>query len=114
MPTPTIKSPFGVADQFVLAATGTTAIAVANTHSVIDGATIPLTASVVLNLTIDPRLPMAAKMYIKISTVGATTVTFGTGFLVPVLTGVAGKTFAMALYYDGTKYLPTGAPYQVN
>lgn len=114
MATTTIKSPFGVADQFVLAAAVNTSLTVANMHTVIDGATIPLTAAVTLNLTVDSRLPIGSKMYIKINTVGATTVTFGTGFTVPLFTGVAGKTFTIAMYYDGSKYLPTAAPYQIN
>ena len=109
-----IKAPFGAVDQFALVATGTTTLNVTNSRSLIDGVTVPLTGNAVINLTLDSRLEAGAKVYMKVSTTGLSTVTFGTGFTAPLLTGVAGKTFVAAFYYDGSKFLPTAAPYQIN
>lgn len=111
---PNIKAPYGAADQFALIATGATALTVLNSRSVIDGATIPLTGAATVNLTLDSRLDVGAKIYLKAAFTGITTLTFGTGFTAPLLTGVTGKTFVAAFYYDGTNFLPTAAPYQIN
>ena len=114
MATPNIKAPYGAVDQFTIAATGTTSLTILNNRTLIDGVTTPLTGNVIINLALDSRIDAGAKMYFKMNTVGITTITFGTGFSCPVLTGVAGKTFTGAFYYDGTKFLATAAPYQIN
>ena len=111
---PNIKSPFGSADTAVLLATGTTTIAISNNQTLIDGATVPLTGNAVINLALDSRLMLGAEIDLKVATTGITTVTFGTGFICPLITGVAGKTFCASFYYDGSKFLPKSAPYQIN
>jgi hypothetical protein len=114
MATPNIKAPFGVADTLVLAATGTTALTISNRNTVIDGVTTQITGNATINLTLDSRLELGSTIYLKTSTAATQTVTFGTGFTCPTLTGVAGKTFVTAFVYDGSKFLPTAAPYQIN
>ena len=114
---PNIKSPFGATDVFVLAPTGTTSLNIINGQTLIDGATTQLTAAATINLTfntLDTRLSIGAEILLKVATTGITTVTFGTGFIAPVLTGVTGKTFSVSFYYDGVNFLPKSAPYQIN
>lgn len=111
---PNIKSPFGAPDSFTLAATGTTALTIVNKVTMIDGVTTQITGNVTINLTLDSRLEVGSVIYLKTATAATQTVTFGTGFTCPTLTGVAGKTFSSAFVYDGSKFLPTAAPYQIN
>ena len=110
----TIRAPFGASDKFVLAATGTTALTIYNRGSVIDGSTIQLTGAATINLTNDVRLEVGATINLKATFVGITTLTFGTGFICPAITGAAGKTFTATFYYDGVNFLPIAAPYQIN
>ena len=110
----TIKYPFGQADSSVLAVTGNTAITILNQVTLIDGVTAPLTGAVTINLTIDTNVMVGSVIFMKLSTVGVTTVTLGTKFICPVITGVAGKTITARFYYDGTNFLASSAPYQIN
>lgn len=41
-------------------------------------------------------------------------VTFGTGFTSPALAGVASKTKIASLIYDGSEFIPSSTPFQID
>jgi hypothetical protein len=110
----TIKYPFGSADEATLTATGDQAVAIANTMTIIDGATAQATGNRTIDLTIDSETPAGAQILVKTKSAATETLTFGDGFTAPVHTGVAGKTFSQAFIYDGTTFKPCGAAVQLD
>jgi hypothetical protein len=110
----TIKYPFGKASVVSLTATGSQAISISNSMTVIDGATIQGTGNRTLVLTVDPQLPIGAYILVTAKTDSIRTTTFSTGFLAPVITGVATKTKSQGFLYDGTYFRPTGTAVQDN
>lgn len=110
----TIKAPFGAADVQIIAATGTAALTITNSQTIIDGTTNTASGNRTINLTIASGVLAGAKIIAKISSASTQTMTFGTGLTAPVLTGVAGKTFVAEFIYDGTNFLAIAAPYQIN
>jgi hypothetical protein len=108
-----INAPFGKITDVTIAATGTTALTIATQQ--VANLTLPtLTGNATLNLTISTQVKAGAVLYLKVKTTGTETFTFGTGFSAPLVTGVAGKTWAQGFWYDGTVYLPLGAKIQVD
>ena len=109
----TIKAPFGASDTLAILATGTTTATITNFVTTVT-ALPTLTGNATLDLTISSELKVGAKLLIKCKTTGTETFTFGTGIDAPVVTGVAGKTWCQAFWYDGTIFLPCGAKIQID
>ncbi len=108
-----IKAPFGAASAVVLAATGTTALTITNQDSYVATPVIS-TGNCTINLTLDSQLTAGAKLKLQGKGTGTETITFGTGIVGPVITNVAGKTWAQEFWYDGTRFIPTGAKIQID
>lgn len=107
-----VNFPYGDPTEAVVAATGTTALTIADQLTVI---TTPLlTGNATLNLTIGAQVKDGAMLFIVCSTTATETFTFGTGIEAPVVTGVAGKTWSQGFVYNGTAFFPMGAKIQVD
>jgi hypothetical protein len=109
----TIKAPFGAVDTLVVEATGATAKTISNQVTCVTSLTT-LTGNGTLNLTLSSELKAGAELNIKVKTTATETFTFGTGITAPVVTGVAGKTWAQSFYYDGSGFVPKGAKIQID
>ena len=108
-----INYPAGVVDTLTIAATGTTAATISNQMTVVTS--LPtLTGNATLDLTLSSELKAGAMLTLKVKTTATETFTFGTGIDAPVVTGVAGKTWCQAFWYDGTIFLPCGAKIQID
>ena len=108
-----INHPFGSVDVLTIAATGTTAFTIIEQETL--NTSLPtLTGNATLNLTISPEIKAGAKLHLKVKTTATETFTFGTGFIAPMVTGVAGKTWTQSFWYDGTQFLPSGAKIQID
>lgn len=109
-----VQAPFGPVTTSTIAVTGATTVPVINNIMYVDASTAPLTGNITINLTFNLASKVGSKIFMKITTTGVQTVTFGTGFICPTLTGVVNKTFACQFFFDGFNYIPTGQPYQIN
>jgi hypothetical protein len=110
---PILKFPFGAASTATLTATGAQAITIANNLTIIDGVTTHGTGNRTLNLTIDSEIKAGAEILLLTKTNGTETTVGGTGIAKSaLLTGVAGKTFAQVLVYNGTSFYQVAAPSQ--
>lgn len=109
-----LKWPFGLADSKELTATGTQAITIDDTMTIIDGVTVEATGNRTLNLTINPEVKAGAKILLKSKTNGTETTIFGTGISSVTIAGVAGKTKTQSFTYDGTNFLPDGTAVQID
>jgi hypothetical protein len=107
-----ILYPFGAAQDVTIAATGETAITIIDTayNSVIP----TLTGNATLTVTKGSQLRAGAKLSLVIKTTATETFTFAGDIVAPVVTGVAGKTWAQAFVFNGTKFYPAGAKIQVD
>lgn len=110
----TIKHPFGNTDIIALNATGTQAVSISNTKTIIDGVTTQATGNRTINLTISSEVKAGAEIVIKSKTAATQTTVFGTGFIAPTITGVAGKTIVTSLIYDGTNFIAKNAQVQID
>lgn len=110
----TVKHPFGEGASVALTATGTQAITISNSFTVIDGVTVSATGNRTLNLTVSSELEAGALIFLKSKTDGTETTIFGTGFSAPTITGVAGKTKTQLLVYDGASFKPAGTSVQID
>lgn len=109
-----VRYPFGTADYQALAATGSNTITVTNDLTVIDGKTTKATGNRTIVLAIDAAIKAGAKILLINKTNATETTTFSTGFLAPVITGVAGKTFTQSFTYDGSYFYPDGLSVQID
>ena len=110
-----LKWPYGLADSSQpLSATGAQAITIANDLTIIDGVSTIATGNRTINLTIPADLTPGARMIVKSKTTGTETTIFGTGCIAPTITGAAGKTKVTELVYDGTNFINTGTPIQID
>lgn len=109
-----VKYPFGAVDTQALTATGAQAQAITNDSTILDAVTTIGTGNRTINLTIASEVKTGATILVKFRTTGTETCTFGTGFLAPVITGVASKTFSQKFTYDGSTFLPDGTSVQCN
>jgi hypothetical protein len=74
-----------------------------------------MTASTTINLTIGSGVAAGAILQVSAkSGVIARTITWGTGLSSPTTTGTQNKTKAATFVYNGTKFIPTGAPQQID
>lgn len=109
----TIKSPFGASQDITIAATGATAVTITNQGS--GNQSIPtLTGNATLTVTADDELVAGAILSLVIKTTATETFTFAGDIIAPVVTGVAGKTWAQSFVYNGTAFYPAGAKIQVD
>ncbi len=111
---PIVKWPFGDATVEVLAAAGVLAINIVNEMTIIDGASAIATGNRTINLTVSPNVGIGAMIVLKMKTTAVETMTFGTKMLGAVITGVAGKTKVTTFIYDGTNFINTGTPIQLD
>jgi hypothetical protein len=96
-------------DEQLLAYNAVQAVTITKQNTVLKFAI--LTGDTTLNLTIDPAVKINASLLIRVpATADADDVTFGTGIDAAVLVGVAGKTKTQEFVYDGSIFVPSGAP----
>lgn len=114
MADPIVKWPFGDATVETLAATGTAAITIINEMTIIDGASTIATGNRTINLTVGATVGIGAMIVLKAKTTGTETTAFGTKMLGATITGVAGKTKVTTFIYDGTNFINTGTPVQID
>jgi hypothetical protein len=109
-----VRYPFGLADTTALSATGAQAISIENDLTILDGVTTIATGNRTLNLTIGADIKPGARIVVKSKTTGTETTIAGTGIIMPTITGAAGKTKVTELVYDGTNFINTGTPIQID
>jgi hypothetical protein len=109
-----IKHPFGPATVETLSATGAQALTIDNSVTIIDGVTTQATGNRTINLTIDPTIGVGARLIVKSKTAATETTIFGTGMQGATITGVAGKTKVTEFVYDGTNFVNTNTPVQID
>lgn len=110
-----VKWPFGLADTSQpLSAVGAQAIVIANDLTIIDGVTTIATGARTINLTIPADLTPGARIIVKSKTTGVETTIFGAGCIAPTIVGVAGKTKTQELVFDGTNFVATSTPVQID
>ena len=108
-----ISAPFGYPEPIVIAPSGITNVTIVDQRTIVLALTT-LTANATLNLVITSDIRAGALILIKVKTATTEVFTFGTGFIAPAVTGVAGKTWSQALWYDGVNYLPMGTKTQID
>ena len=95
-------------------ATGTVAITVKNSFTVIDLVTTKATGNRTINLTVDANVRKGDTILVQMKTNDTETHTFGTGFTVPTVTGVAGKTKNQLCVYNGSSFTAVAAAVQID
>jgi hypothetical protein len=74
-----------------------------------------MNSAVTLNLVISPRLTAGAVLQVEArSDTTARALTFGTGFQAVAMSGTISKTRVQHFIYDGSKFIATGAPQQID
>lgn len=109
-----VKFPYGAVTSEALTATGAQAITVNNDMTLIDGVTVPATGNRTINLTIGDKLEAGARLLVQSKTAATETTIFGTSITSATITGVAGKTKNQEFVYNGTAFVATGAPQQID
>jgi archaellum biogenesis protein FlaJ (TadC family) len=107
-----INYPFGAAQTFTAAASGTVVVTVNNQMSVMSAPT--LTAAATLSLTSSSNLKAGAILLVAVKTTSTEITTFAGSVVAPAVTGVAGKTWTQAFLYNGTNFYPMGVKQQVD
>lgn len=102
----------GSAVAFALASAAAIEAVVNASRSII---TIALGEAATLSLSDDAKPQIGDEVILKVSSDGtARDLTFGTGFTAPVLAGVINKTKTQSFVYDGSAFIATGAPVQID
>ena len=109
-----VKYGFGAAEVIALTATGAQAVTVINDLTVLDGQTVQATAARTINVTLGDDLNIGARIIVVSKTAATETTVFGTGITGATITGVTGKTFVTEFVYNGTAFLNTGTPVQID
>lgn len=108
-----INHPFGPADTQTPAYAAAINVTVKNRLTVLNIAT--LTGAATLNLTIASGLAVGSKLVVKAKSDGtARDLTPGTGMTGPVVAGVINKTKYQEYIYDGSTFVATAPPNQVD
>ena len=108
-----INYPFGAAQDFSVAAAGTTTVVVSNQMAYMSS--IPtLTAAATVSVSPASTLKAGAMLIVEIKTTGTEVTTFSGNIVAPAVTGVAGKTWSQAFLYNGTNFYPCGVKQQVD
>jgi len=108
-----INYPFGAAQGFTAAASGTVAVTISNQMSYMS-AVPTLTAATTLSLTAASTLKAGAICLVTVKTTSTEVTTLSGSVIAPAVTGVAGKTWSQAYLYNGTNFYPCGAKIQVD
>lgn len=111
---PIVKWPFGAATVLALAATGTNALEIYNSLTIVDGVTVAATGNRTLDLTIDSGVDVGARLLVKTKSAATQTLIPGTGMAGETITGVADKTQVVEYVYDGTKFVQSGKFIQID
>ena len=108
-----INYPFGAAQDFSVAVSGTTTVNVLNQMAYVSS--VPtLTAAATISLTASSSLKAGAMLLVTVKTTSTEVTTFAGSILAPSVTGAAGKTWSQAYLYNGTNFYPCGAKIQVD
>jgi hypothetical protein len=110
--TKVINYPFGAAQVFTTATSGTLAVTVSNQMAIMSAPT--LTAAATLSVTASSSLKAGAFLLVAIKTTGTEVTTFAGAVISPTVAGVAGKTFTQGFLYNGTNFYPVGTKQQVD
>ena len=108
-----INYPFGAAQGFTAAASGTVAVTISNQMSYMS-AVPTLTAATTLSLTAASTLKAGAICLVTVKTTSTEVTTLAGSVIAPAVTGVSGKTWTQAYLYNGTNFYPCGAKIQVD
>lgn len=108
-----INYPFGAAQSFTCATSGTVAVTINNQLAYMS-AVPTLTAATTLSLTAGSGLKAGAMVLVAVKTTSTEVTTLGGSVVAPAVTGVAGKTWSQAYLYNGTYFYPCGAKIQVD
>jgi hypothetical protein len=111
--TKVLNYPFGAAQGFTCAASGTVAVTISNQMSYVS-AVPTLTAAATLSLTASSSLKAGAICLVTVKTTSTEVTTLAGSVLAPAVTGAAGKTWSQAYLYNGTNFYPCGAKIQVD
>ena len=107
-----INYPFGAAQSFTTATSGTLAVTVSNQMAVMSAPT--LTAAATLSVTASSNLKAGAFMLVAVKTTSTEVTTFAGAVVSPTVAGVAGKTWTQGFLYNGTYFYPVGTKQQVD
>jgi hypothetical protein len=107
-----INYPFGAAQSFTSAVSGTVAVTVNNQMAVMSAPT--LTAAATLSITAASSLKAGAILLVAVKTTSTEVTTFAGSVVAPAVTGVVGKTWTQAFLYNGTNFYPMGVKQQVD
>lgn len=108
-----INYPFGAAQAFTCATSGTVAVTINNQMSYMS-AVPTLTAATTISLTAGSGLKAGAICLVTVKTTSTEVTTLAGSVLAPAVTGVVGKTWSQAYLYNGTNFYPCGAKIQVD
>lgn len=111
--TKVLNYPFGAAQGFTCAASGTVAVTISNQMSYVS-AVPTLTAATTLSLTASSSLKAGAICLVTVKTTATEVTTLAGSVIAPAVTGVSGKTWSQAYLYNGTNFYPCGAKIQVD
>lgn len=104
----TINYPFGAAQGFTCATSGT--VAVTGSNQMIYMSAVPtLTAAATISLTAASSLKAGAIVLVAIKTTSTEVVTYGGNLKSLNDTGSVGKTWSKAFLYNGTNFYPMGS-----
>lgn len=109
-----VKWPFGPATTVALTAEGDQNLSIVNDLTIVDGVTVQATANRSLKLTVAAQVNAGARLFCKLKTNGTETTAFSTKMQGATLTGAAGKTKCVEFMYDGTNFVETGTPVQID
>ena len=104
--------PFGAAQSFTTATSGTLAVTISNQMAVMSAPT--LTAAATLSVTASSQLKAGAFMLVAVKTTSTEVTTFAGAVSSVTVAGVAGKTWTQGFLYNGTKFYPVGTKQQVD
>lgn len=109
-----IRFPMADAEVLTLSATGVQALTISDTLTRIDGVTVEATGNRTLNLTLASDLLIGSRIVVESKTNGTETTIFGTLMTGVTVTGVAGKTKVTEFVYNGTAFVNSGTPVQID
>lgn len=107
-----ISYPFGAAQTFTAAASGTVAVTINNQMAIMSAPT--LTAAATLSLTAGSNLKAGAIVLVAVKTTSTEVTTFAGAVVSPTVAGVAGKTWTQGFIYNGSYFYPIGTKQQVD
>lgn len=108
----TLNYPFGAAQSFTAATSGTVAVTVNNQMAIMSAPT--LTAAATISVTAGSNLKAGAILLVAVKTTSTEVTTFAGAVVSPTVAGVAGKTWTQGFIYNGTYFYPMGTKQQVD